>query len=183
MSENMTAPADGGALPTANLNRRLLLTGLASLPAIAGAGSALASQAVETPDERAVRLAHELSEAMNGFMTPAGDKPGWVAHVKPSAYPGPISFSQDARPENHPDRELLALGAEFEHRWATERATSKAMSGIYTKKADKLVNQAMAHTGEIVFIMTGEAMKAIATDTFSRQKAHQITGETHSSVN
>ncbi|TIN30348.1 MAG: hypothetical protein E5Y31_07885 [Mesorhizobium sp.] len=35
---------------------------------------------------------------MNDFMTPAGDKPFWVAHIKPSSYPNPISFSQHAAP-------------------------------------------------------------------------------------
>ncbi|AEH87037.1 hypothetical protein [Mesorhizobium opportunistum] len=29
-------------------------------------------------------------------MTPPDDKSHWIAHVKPSTYPGPISFTQDA---------------------------------------------------------------------------------------
>ncbi len=93
------AAAEGmpAAKPTAfigRFSRRALLGSIASVPAMRGAASALASSATsqpadaspvlsaaETPDERAVRLASELSEAMNGFMTLPGDKPQWVAHV------------------------------------------------------------------------------------------------------
>ncbi|RWB65328.1 hypothetical protein [Mesorhizobium sp.] len=65
---------------------------------------------------------------MNGFMTRPGDKPGWVAHVAPSTYPGgPISFSQDARPEDRqPDRELLRLGRQLDKAWTKEKALESA---------------------------------------------------------
>ncbi|WP_143749684.1 hypothetical protein [Mesorhizobium sp. WSM3879] len=88
------------------LTRRAALGAIASLPAIGGATAAsspLPAPTAEAPDERAVRLANELSEAMNGFMTTAGGTPNWVAHVKPSTCRDPISFSQDAR-ESRPER-------------------------------------------------------------------------------
>ncbi|RUY10303.1 hypothetical protein [Mesorhizobium sp. M2A.F.Ca.ET.039.01.1.1] len=94
---------------TGRFSRRAMFVGaMASLPAIAVAGSALAATAAETPDERAVRLANELSEAMNGFMTPAGGTPGWVAHVGPSNHPDPIWFSQDAGSAPDPLADTIA---------------------------------------------------------------------------
>ncbi|RWK35475.1 hypothetical protein [Mesorhizobium sp.] len=63
MSENITAPADGGALPAANLSRRLILAGLASLPAMGGAAAAPAmSTQVDTgPDPLADLLAELIA--------------------------------------------------------------------------------------------------------------------------
>lgn len=83
----------------AALTRRAALGAIASIPAMGGAVTSLAASmptTVERPDELAFRLATELSEAMNGFMTAPGYQPLWVAHVKPSFYQGPISFSSDA---------------------------------------------------------------------------------------
>ncbi|RAZ90180.1 hypothetical protein DPM33_15240 [Mesorhizobium hawassense] len=86
----------------------MLVGAIASLPAVAGAERALATTAAETSDERAVRLANELSEAMNGFMTPAGGTPHWVAHIGPSMHPDPVWFSQDAGSATDPLADTIA---------------------------------------------------------------------------
>ncbi|RWE12435.1 MAG: hypothetical protein EOS61_14930 [Mesorhizobium sp.] len=114
---NTTVPAAGEAMPaaegmqivTGRFSRRTMLVGaISSLPAIAGSGSVLAAATAETPDERAVRLANELSDAMNGFMTPAGSTPNWVAHVGPSNHPDPIWFSQDSGSASDPLADTIA---------------------------------------------------------------------------
>ncbi|TIQ99500.1 hypothetical protein [Mesorhizobium sp.] len=55
MSENITAPADGGALPSASLTRRAALGALASLSALGGATAAIAAVPVGTAPDKSAR--------------------------------------------------------------------------------------------------------------------------------
>ncbi|CDX28967.1 hypothetical protein MPLSOD_110106 [Mesorhizobium sp. SOD10] len=103
-----TIEVEGKTLMNQHVSRR---TAFAATTAIAASVIPFECTASETPDERAVRLAKELSEAMNGFMTPADGRPGWIAHIGPSIYPDPIWFSQDATEVRTPDPLLDAIAA------------------------------------------------------------------------
>ncbi|WP_129414977.1 hypothetical protein [Mesorhizobium sp. Pch-S] len=61
-----------------------------------------------------------------------------------------------------PDRQLLALGVEFEARWSAERAVYEAEKGQDTHESDERCNAAARQTREVVELMTGHTAKTLA---------------------
>lgn len=119
IDEQATPPTieAGSSIMNQQVSRRAALAATTAIAAVSVVPSnAMAS---ETPDERVMRLANELSEAMNGFMTRPGETPHWVAHVQPSTYANPVSFSQNAKSIWEPDEELTAMAREFKLAEAT----------------------------------------------------------------